>query len=235
MTFVLNLIHKDFSLVAADKQGNSDGPTTLTTGGLKIHVKGKLTIEGMNKITLTTNKKMALGFAGNTGAHNYRDAFVGSETPKDGMLCIRRHMESYFNFDQRDLFLEGKGQMENAVLLSFFDNEKSAYFTNMSFFTQFSNHTSFTARWKNPSPVLCHIGSGSSHFESAVGADAINKFIKEVTAGADLTAQLGWFEEAFQKVSAIAPGCGIDFNAVLSTRTCPEFMHVHGSLPNQSK
>ena len=226
MTFVLNLLHKDFSLLAADRQGNSDGPVTITAGGMTIHINGQAKIEGMNKLTISGNKKLALGIAGNTSDHGYRDEFANCDTPEQGIRCIHQHMESYFNFSEREFFLDGKPQMENSVLLTFFDKEKSAYFTNMNLFTKFSNHTNLTARRQNASPILCHIGSGSSHFEKAVGFDAINEFIKDVASGADLTAQLKWFQEAFSKVSAVAPGCGSTFDAVLSTRDNPEFVCV---------
>lgn len=137
-------------------------------------------------------------------------------------------MDSFFRFDCRDSFLNGEPQMENSTLISFFDAEKSAYWTALSIFTQFSNHTGLSARRQNPSPTLIHIGSGSTHFEEAVGLDAINKFIDDVKTGVSLDVQLEWFREAFSKVSEVAPGCGTNFDAVLSTRDCQEFRYVRG-------
>jgi hypothetical protein len=226
MTFVLNLLHKDFSLIAADKQGNSSGPTTFKQGGLTINTTGKLTIEGINKIVLSADKKMAMGYAGTVSDHGYLELFKKSESPVEAMRIFRTHMESYYDFDTRDLLLEGKPQMENQILLSFFDPEKSAYFTNMNFYTKLSNSTCINARRANPSPMLCHTGSGSNSFESATGIESINSFIAEVAAGADLAYQLQWFEEAFKKVSAVAQGCGSNFDAVLSTRESQEFVYV---------
>jgi len=234
MTFILNLLHKDFSLIAADLQGNSDGPSTIQIGGTKIHVNGKLTINGLRKILTTKNRKIALGIAGTVADHSYQNTFLDEETPEGAMKVVRNHMESFYSFSDRDLMLEGKPQMENQALISFFDEEKSAYFTSMSFFTKFSNATSIYARCKNPSPTLCHIGSGSNQFEKAVGLDEINSFIRQVAEGANLSEQLSWFEQAFSKVSAVAAGCGADFIAVLSTRESPQFTEVKGGSPADS-
>lgn len=74
MTFILNLLHKDFSLIAGDKQGNTIGPGTLEVGTTTIHHNGKLTVEGVKKIFLAGNKHVALGYAGNTSAHGYVQA-----------------------------------------------------------------------------------------------------------------------------------------------------------------
>jgi len=233
MTFILNLLHKDFSLIAGDKQGNAVKPGTLKVGATTIHHNGKLTVEGIRKVFLTGNKHVALGYAGNTGDHGYVQAFSRTDTGESAIRCVRQHMDSFFRFECRDSFLNSEPRMENSALISFFDDEKSAYWTALTSFTQFSSHTDLSARRQNPSPILIHIGSGSTHFEAAAGLDAINKFIEDVKIGASLEAQLEWFQEAFYKVSAVAPGCGTNFDAVLSTRESPEFRYVHGDAGQQ--
>ena len=229
MTFVLNLLHKDFSLLAADRQGNVDGPATITVGNMTVHVTGgKTTINGLKKIAISDNKTCALGIAGNSNEHRYIEQFKSSETPLHAMKQIRNAMEAFFDFDARDELLAGTPQMENQTLLTFFDNEKSAFFTNMSLFTKFANTTNLYARRANSSPILCHIGSGSSHFEAAVGLDEINAFIARVAVGADVEDLITWFKSTFEKVSALAPDCSPDFDAVLSTREKPNFESVYG-------
>jgi hypothetical protein len=229
MTFVLNLLHKDFSLIAADRQGNATGPVTLKIGETTVHVNSpKTTIEGIPKIALSDNKAVALGFAGTTGDHSYSDAFSRAANPVQAMKCIRDHMEAKFQFEQRDVLLSGQGVMINEVMLSFFDAEKGAFFTSYNAFTPFANQTNLYARRENPAPMLVHAGSGSGKLEEAIGMDSINKFIADVKGGADLATQLGWFEETFKAVSVIASGCGEKFNAVLATRENPCFVFVRG-------
>lgn len=226
MTFVVNLIHKDFSLLAADRQGNSDGPVTLKMGSLTVNVAGKTTIEGMKKIVVSDNGKMALGFAGTWSDHKYIESFKQCATPVAAMKVISGYMEEFFDFEKRDSMLSGAPQMENQGLMTFLDEEKGAYFTQLFLFTRFSNGTSLSARKTNPSPMLCHVGSGSTHFEKAVGLEEINAFIKRVSEGADLNAQLEWLTTAFDKVSATAPGCGTTFDVVLSTRENSMFISI---------
>lgn len=226
MTFVLNILHKDYSLVAADRQGNSNGPGSVQVGSITVNFSGKFVIEGINKIISSNNHCMALGFAGTVADHGYQDDFRRAEGADDAMRVVRNHMESFYDFKQRDLLLEAKPQMQNQTLLSFFDEEKSAYFTSMSAFTRFSNHTAIHCRRQNPSPILCHIGSGSSSFESAVGIDTINRFIDDLKEGMDLATQFAWLQDAFAKVSAVASGCGKEFSAILSTRQSPKFVRI---------
>ena len=213
--------------MAADRQANSAGPATIAIGSMTIKLTGNTRIEGVKKIYLTKDRRIALSFAGNTGDHTYLTEFLESNSPSAAMRTVRVHMESQYDFEMRDLLLEAKPQMENQVLLSFFDSDRSAYFTNMSFFTRLATRTGLDARKLNPMPILCHVGSGSNEFENAVGIDEIRKFIGEVKGGADLPTQLQWFATAFESVSKIAAGCGSSFDAVLSTRQKPEFEYVH--------
>lgn len=229
MTFVLNLLHKDFSLIAADKQGNANGPVAFSIGEMNIQINSpKTTIEGIQKVFLSDNRAMALGIAGTLGEHEYINLFSRAESPVQGMKCIRDHMEAKFRFDQRDLLLNGQDVMQNQSILSFFDAEKGAFFTTFNAYTPFSNLTCTYARRQSPTPMLVHAGSGSSMLESAVGLESINQFIADVEKGANLALQLEWFEKTFKAVSKVASGCGEDFNAVLASRENPHFVFVRG-------
>jgi hypothetical protein len=78
---VINLLHKDYSLLAADKQAIATGPVTLKADSMTNHVEGGVKIEGIRKIDLNVNKRMALGFAGTTSAHGCRENFADCATP----------------------------------------------------------------------------------------------------------------------------------------------------------
>lgn len=226
MTFVLNLLHKDFSLLTADRQGNSEGPTTIQLGATTVHINGRTTIEGLGKIFLSEDERVALGYAGVTSAHQYVDKFKQAKSATEAMTLVRSHVEEFLDFDQRDVLLAGTPQMENSALMSFFDAEKSAYWAHLSVFTRFESHSVLYARAQNPMPFLVHTGSGSAHFEKAVGLEAINAFVEDVKDGASLETQLTWIRSAFEKVSLVAPGCGATFDAYLSTRSSPAFRKI---------
>jgi len=55
MTFILNVLHKDFSLIASDRKGTTKGPVTLEANGQTINIvsKGTITIEGVQKIHIS--------------------------------------------------------------------------------------------------------------------------------------------------------------------------------------
>lgn len=212
--------------MVSDTLGNADGPITLTSGSLTISVPSGALMEGVKKTRLSDNKRMAVGFAGSTGAHGYIEVFTEASTPEDAMRCVRSHIESHFDFSLRDALIEGKARMEHSLILSFFDLEKEAFFSSMYGFTNFSSWSDLSVRRANPAPILLHVGSGSSHFEKAVGLEAINSFVAEVERGMALEDQLKWIDDAYEKVSLVAPGCGAQFEAAIATRDQPEFMFI---------
>ena len=229
MTFVLNLLHKDYSLLATDRRGTSAGPVTLTAGSIQIHTTGNTVVEGVKKIRLSDDMLRSVAFAGNTADHGYLDEFAKSGTAQAAMQCVRSHMDSFFKFEDRDRMLRNEPIMENQALVSFFDSEKEAFFTGLYLFSPFSAGHQLYARRLNPSPHLIHVGSGSKNFEKAVGLDEINSFISQLKEGLDLTDQLAWLDMAFGKVSSIDAGGCSDFEAVLSTRADPEFRYVRSN------
>lgn len=229
MTFVLNLLHKDYSLLATDRRGTSDGPVTLTAGNIQIHTQGNTLIEGVKKIRLSDDKRRSVAFAGRTSDHGYLDAFAKAGTAQTAMQCVRSHMESFFNFEDRDRMLRGEPIMENQSIVSFFDAEKEAFFSSLYLFSPYSSGHQLYARKSNPAPQLFHVGSGSTHFEKAVGLDEINSFISRLKEGLNLAEQLVWLDMAFGKVSSIDAGCGTEFEAVLSTRADPEFRYIRSN------
>ena len=102
MTFILNILHKDFSLLAADRKGNSQGPVTATVGKITIVMPSGAVIEGMKKILLPRNHKFAVAFAGSTSDHGYLDSLTELETFEDAATRIRSHMEAHYQFQGRD-------------------------------------------------------------------------------------------------------------------------------------
>lgn len=226
MTFILNVLHKDHSLMVSDTLGNAAGPLKLTAGPLTMEVPSGGLVEGMRKTFLSANKRFALGYAGTTDAHGYIDTFKECSAPEEAMRCVRGHIESHFDFDCRDDLLDGKGLQENSLILSFFDAEKAAFFSGIYGFSRLSSWNNIYARRTATAPILLHVGSGSSFFEKAVGLDAINDFVLDIEKGLEIEGQLQWIAEAYEKVSLVAPGCGAQFEAAIATRDKPEFRFI---------
>lgn len=226
MTFVLNVLHKDFSLLAADRRGNAAGPLTITSGTLTFTAPPGTVIEGVRKIRVTSDGGRAVGFAGETAAHPYLPSFSDVTTNDEALRCIRTWVETYFDFGAREKLLRGEPRMENSAILSFFDSQSSAFFASLHVFTQFSNATELYARKANTRPMLLHVGSGSGHFEKTVGLDEINSFIDRLAAGTTLEERLAWLDDTFLKVSNLDKGCGATYDAVVATRENPLFAKI---------
>jgi len=229
MTFVLNVLHKDYSLLVADTLSGAAEDLTVTTGSVTITVPKGGTIEGFKKIRVSNDQKLALAFSGATNDHAYLESFSNTVNEVDAMRLLRNHMESRFDFNERDKLLAGKGFMENSALLTFFDPKHEAFFSTLSIWQPLSNATDTRSGKAKPSPILLHIGSGSRKFEEAVGKNEISAFISSLESDLSLEEQLKWIDMAFEKVSHVAAGCGMHYEAVLATRDDPLFRFVRTS------
>ena len=102
MTFVLNILHKDFSLLTADRRGQIKGPTTFTWGKTTINVSGKTTVDGVQKLYLNSNASVAVGFSGTTEDHSYLAALKQIESASEVLTLIRKHMANLFSIREID-------------------------------------------------------------------------------------------------------------------------------------
>lgn len=229
MTFVLNILHKDYSLLATDRRGKSNGPVSMTAGGISITTSGDTVIDGVQKIYLSKSAHQAVGIAGTVGDHGYLGAFAAVSDGQGALECLNDFVQLAFDFGERDRMLNGEALMENQSIVTFFDPDKGAFFSSLYLFTPFSHAVDLYARRANAGPVLLHVGSGSSNFEKAVGLEEINSFVKRLAEGLDLEQRLEWFDEAFAKVSALDPGCSPSYEAVIATRDVPQFTSLRSS------
>jgi hypothetical protein len=53
MTFVLNVLHNGYSLLAADRQANTEVTTTITNGNIIIHAEKGARINGFHKMKVS--------------------------------------------------------------------------------------------------------------------------------------------------------------------------------------
>lgn len=229
MTFVLNILHKDYSLLATDRRGKSDGPVKMTAGGISITTSGNTVIDGIKKIYLSKNADQAVGIAGTVGDHGYLEAFPDVRDGQSALECVSDFVQLAFDFGARDRMLNGEALMENQSIVTFFDPDKEAFFSGLYLFTPFSHAVQLHARRANASPILLHVGSGSNSFEKAVGLEEINSFVKQLSEGLDVEQRMAWFAEAFAKVSALDPGCSPSYEAVIATRDAPQFTSLRSS------
>jgi hypothetical protein len=226
MTFILNILHKDYSLLAADRKGHTDGPATVTFGNITLNMPDGGVINGVKKIRLNDNARFAIGIAGTIAAHTYLDDACKASEGQVALAAVNEFVHGQLAINQLEEILPGGPLMRNSTLVSFFDAATGAFFTSFHEFSRFTATTCIYARKENPSPQPFHAGSGSSNFEKAVGLDWINSFIVKLREGLTLEERLECLDTAFAKVSEIDAGCGSDYEAVLATRDEPSFRFV---------
>ncbi|WP_348684822.1 hypothetical protein [Aeromonas bestiarum] len=225
MTFILNVLHKDMSLLAADRKATAKGPTTITMPGITIHAEGGATIHGYKKLSVNKAKNLVLGIAGNTQDHAYSKIIENSASIDDALLVIRTHMEQFLSVHDRAKIISFTSSTENQGIASFFDEDIGTYFSNIFLFSPVHNYTRLYARTIDGARLL-HVGSGSDRFEEAVGLEEINSFIASLNGACTPEACIPWIQDAYKKVSELDAGTGEDVVFEVSTRTNPEFRSI---------
>ena len=222
MTFILNALHKDFSLIASDRKGTTNDPVTLKMNGTTINIvpRGTLTIEGIQKIHLSKIGDIAIGYAGNTADHNYKDRINTIGSISSALHLIRNHMEEFLSHDHRHI-LKTNSFMNNQGIATYYESETGTYFSN---FYEFSPIHNCTRLYSGNEGRLIHVGSGSRVFESAVGLEEINRFIESLQSSDDIPSYVEWMREAYKKVTAMDEGSGEEMVLFVGTKQNPCFV-----------
>lgn len=228
MTFILNILHKDFSLLVCDKQGNASGTTVLqaANGGSKITITApKITINGINKLFTNKPRTLAVGIAGVYQDHTYASKLKDAEDTTAALGMIHAHIGTYLAQGNRRDVIEAKPVMQNQGLATFFDISTNEFFTDLFIFTPNETLSHIFYASAN-APRLLHVGSGSSVLENAVGLDSINAFLEALKKEASPEMCLKWIAHAYEKVSEKAVGCGKEFTVLRATRDIPIFSEL---------
>jgi len=226
VTFIVNLLHKDFSILLSDKKANTDGPTTIKVGKITVRAEKGATIIGFQKIFLSGCNLVALGIAGNANKHSYINDLPGITNIDDALKLVRSHMEHFLGVHNRSEIMQQQSSRENQSIATFFDRIESAYFSNLFLFSKIHNHTML---YKAPERggMLIHVGSGSNIFEKTIGKNEIERFASSVASIDMLAHYLEWFSGVFKKISEVDDGVGEDFTGVISTRESPNFVRLN--------
>ena len=220
MTFILNILHRDMSILAADRKAIKGLPNTAAPD-MPVHAGDRSIVRDYNKITLNSSKSLALGIAGNTQDHYYIQGIALSASIDEVIWKIRKHQEGFLQFQNRASLNTLTSFMVNQGVASFFDQEASTYFTNAF---RFSPIESWTRLYRGREDVqIIHAGSGSDYFIKAVGSENINAFGASVRNSCTPEACILWMRDAYMKVAGSDSGSGAEAAFVVSTRSNPQF------------
>lgn len=212
MTFILGLTTPHLAILAADRRANlPDGGRISFGGGQTITVVGKLTVEGYDKLRLTSDETLVVGAAGSRAMHPYLDRMPSADVE----TAVERLQAVFFEWSDPKLSLERARMarcMEESFLALTFREEAGGF----AYFIGRLLNGVFLAEWGTGG--LVHIGSGSTKFEQAVGLEEINRFIGSLTEDTTPSEIRPWFDEAFRRVSIEGGSCGPELSGFFATR-----------------
>lgn len=225
MTLILNILHKDISVLAADRKAIAHSSIT-TAPGIAIHSGGDSIVHNYKKITLNSNASLALGIAGLTQDHPYIYSIQRSDSIDEGLKTIRAHMECFLQLYERNSLRTLTTFTANEVVASFFDQNEDKYFTTTFRFSAVENWTRLR-RGTDEANVL-YAGSGSKYFKTEEGEADMKSFIASTKNSCTLQACISWAQDVYKKVGAIDDGTGAEVVFAASTRSNPKFCFVDG-------
>ena len=213
MTFILNILHREMSILAADRKAIAGSPVTVSPE--------TSTVYDYKKITLHASRNLALGTAGNTQDHYYAPTLY-LNTSIDEVICkIRKHMEGFLQIHDRSGLSTLTSFMVNEGIVSFFDRDADSYFSYTFLFSPVCNQNRLY-RAKDEVQIFT-AGSGSKGYEKAIGKEDIDSFIASTKESSTPEACILWIQDVYRKVSAYDVNSGPEAMFVVSTKSNPKF------------
>lgn len=215
MTLILNILHRDISILAADRRAIAGG-LNLTAPEISATA-----VNDFNKITVNPSLHLAIGIAGNTHEHFYLPEIRFSTSINEVLSKIRRNMEHCLHVNDRAFLKSLPPFMVNQALVTFFDKASEMYCTNTFLFSPVENHTRIHSG--GDIAKIFHAGSGSQYFEEAVGMEWIKSFLSSISSSCTAETCIPWMQDTFEKVSAKDQYSGPEAVFFVSTRENPSF------------
>jgi len=225
MTLLMNVIHDDFSLLVADKKANTKGPTTIQFGKITVNLEQGGSIIGFNKIFTNYKADLILGIAGDANQHKYLDDFNNSVTANDAISWIEKFIDSQVAFNNRIQFLENYSQKKNEVILSFYDDETSKFYSFIFTFNPCCKCMKLFQSVEN-NLVITPIGSGQQHFKKIFDQKSLDKLIAETHGRGDIQKVINWIIPIYKKVSEMDDCVSQSFDKWLATKDNPSFEQI---------
>jgi hypothetical protein len=223
VTFILNVLHKDMSILAADQMAIADF-SHQALPDLTAHPSSTFAIHDFKKITLNSSSNLALGIAGFTHEHSYTQSLERSDSIDDGLLIIRKHMGRFMRIHDRIGLLALNTFTVNQGIASFFDQKADVYFTNTFLFSPIENQTRLH-RGTDVAKVF-HAGSGSEYFKTEGAIADIESFVASTKNSCTSEACISWMQETYKRVGNVDAGTGAEAVFVMSTRSKPKFHFI---------
>ena len=222
MTFILNLLHKEFSLIVGDTRataaGTDESPAEVTLGEITLRAP-KIVFDGAKKLFRSKSRNIALGWAGESGRHKYIAEFQKCRSVDVATSMIQRHIIAV----DHSSALENDGSMMKAEsgIMTYFDTASGSFFSQYYEFSSFYYKHFFHAGLDHPQ--LFTTGSGSEAFVKIFSKDEIRDFVQNTSSLDSLREQFDWIKSAYMRVNERDPGTGAEIVAYLASADSLDF------------
>ena len=213
MTFILNILHSEMSILATDRKAIAGSPVTASPE--------TSTVYDYKKITLHASRSLALGIAGNTQDHYYAPTLYPNASIDDVIWKVRKHMEGFLQVHDRSGLSTLTSFMVNEGIVSFFDQDAGSYFSYTFLFSPVSNQNRLYRA--NGEVQIFTAGSGSKSYEKAVGKEEINSFVASTKESCTPESCILWIQDVYRKISTYDEDSGPEAMFVVSTKSNPKF------------
>lgn len=203
------------SLLAADRRAVAVTPLSMA------HVEGTPQVENFQKITLNRSRSLAVGIAGLTHEHGYTWAVERTVTVNEALSAICDHVNGFLRIHDRASLIPLSSATANQGIASFFDSIAGVYFSMEYRFSPVQCSTRLYPG-RDRARILC-AGTGSEHFEEAVGTSEIESFIAATKDTVGVEACISWVRDAFKSISARDASFGSNPVVFISTRSQLQF------------
>lgn len=220
MTLILNILHKDMSILAADQKARAEWSVSAWAFTTVPNSRGPI-VHDCNKITVNSSRTLAVGIAGQTQDHGYIQAIKQGECIDEGLRAIRKHIESFVPIYDRVNLSKLTHFMANEGIASFFDQSTGKYFSNKYLFSPIEIQTRLH-RATDEIKVF-YAGSGSKYFKGSDGLADITSFTASVRDSCTPELCISWLQDIYKKASYEDPESGAEAVFFISTKSQPEF------------
>jgi hypothetical protein len=216
VTLILNILHKDMSVLAADKKAKAEWTMSPVAFSTVPPGKGHM-VHNFNKVTMNSSKTLALGIAGLIPDHCYTQEIERSDNIDDGLRVIRKHIEGFVPIFDRGSLSTLTEFMRNEGIATFFDQSLGSYFTYKYIFSPVEFHARLH-RGAGEVKIL-YAGSGIKYFEGEDGLADIAKFKSSAKNACSPEDCISWMKDVYKRVGERDPEIGDEPNFLVSNKT----------------
>lgn len=215
MTLILNVLHEEMSVLAADKMARAEWSISPMSFSTVPPGKGDV-VQDFNKVTMNSSRTLALGVAGLTQDHGYTQKIAQSEKIDDALRVIRKHIEGFVPIYDRSKLRALSSFMPNEGIATFFDQSLGGYFTYKYLFSPIE----FRARLHRGTDEvkILFAGSGSKYLKGECGQADIAEFKSSSKNSCTLEECMSWMKYVYNRVSQSDPEIGDEPVFLASTK-----------------